>query len=263
MTTSTLDDRLAVTREGRVSTVRLNDPKTLNSMDTPMALSLREVLRAEAKVSRCIILAGGERGFCSGANLSGDLAPGDGELDAGQTLEDAFNPLVETIRTLPVPFITAVRGAAAGVGASLAMSGDIITCGRSAYFLEAFARIGLVPDGGAAWFLTRSVGRVRAMELMMLAEKLPAEKAFEWGLITRLFEDDVVEAEAMKIAQKLADGPTRALALTRQSAWAAADSSFTETLQLERVLQRDAGNHPDFAEGVAAFMEKRAARFGG
>jgi len=157
----------------------------------------------------------------------------------------------------------AVRGAAAGVGASLAMSGDIITCGRSAYFLEAFARIGLVPDGGAAWFLTRSVGRVRAMELMMLAEKLPAEKAFEWGLITRLFEDDAVEAEAMKIAQKLADGPTRALALTRQSAWAAADSSFTETLQLERVLQRDAGNHPDFAEGVAAFMEKRAARFGG
>ena len=204
MTTSTLDDRLAVTREGRVSTVRLNDHKTLNSMDTQMALSLREVLRAEAKVCSCIILAGGERGFCSGANLSGDLAPGDGELDAGQTLEDAFNPLVETIRTLPVPFITAVRGAAAGVGASLAMSGDIIICGRSTYFLEAFARIGLVPDGGAAWLLTRSVGRVRAMELMLLAEKLPADKAFDWGLITRLVEDNAVEAEAMAIAQKLA-----------------------------------------------------------
>tara|TARA_R100000935_G_C2702210_1_gene110738 strand:- start:103 stop:534 length:432 start_codon:yes stop_codon:yes gene_type:complete len=142
------------------------------------------------------------------------------------------------------------------------MSGDIIICGRSTYFLEAFARIGLVPDGGAAWLLTRSVGRVRAMELMLLAEKLPADKAFDWGLITRLVEDNAVEAEAMAIAQKLANGPTRALALTRQSAWAAADSSFTESLQLERILQRDAGNHPDFVEGVAAFKEKRAARFG-
>lgn len=262
MTISTLDDRFTVTREGSVSTVRLDDPKTMNSMDTPMAQALRETLRAEAKISTCIILAGGERAFCSGASLSGDLVPGDGDLDAGLTLEDAFNPLVETIRTLPVPFVTAVRGAAAGVGASLAMAGDLIVAGRSAYFLEAFARIGLVPDGGAAWLLSRSVGRVRAMELMMLAEKLSAEKAFEWGLVTRLTEDDAVEAEAMKLAQRLADGPTKALALTRQSAWAAAHSSFTESLQLERILQREAGNHPDFAEGVSAFMEKRAARFG-
>jgi len=263
MTTSTLDDRLAVTREGRVSTVRLNDPKTLNSMDTPMALSLREVLRAEAKVSGCIILAGGERGFCSGANLSGDLAPGDGELDAGQTLEDAFNPLVETIRTLPVPFITAVRGAAAGVGASLAMSGDIITCGRSAYFLEAFARIGLIPDGGATWLLTRAVGRVRAMEMMLLAEKIPAPTAFDWGLVTRLVENDAVDATALEIATKLANGPVRSLALIRKAAWSAADTDFDTALANERKWQKEAGNTPDFKEGVAAFLEKRAPRFNG
>lgn len=263
MTIETSDDRIRVERDGPVSIIRLNDPKTLNSMDMPMATALRDTLRAEAAVARAVILAGGERGFCSGANLSGDIVSAEGEVDVGLSLEDAFNPLMETIRTLPVPFLTAVRGAAAGVGASLAMVGDIIVAGRSAYFLEAFARIGLVPDGGAAWLLTRAVGRVRAMEMMLLAEKLPAEKAFEWGLVTRLADDDAVEAEAMTIAQKLAAGPTRALALTRQSAWAAADAGFTETLQLERVLQRQAGLHPDFAEGVAAFREKRPARFGG
>ena len=187
MTIASFDDRIRVTRDGPVSVVRLNDPKTLNAMDMPMAVALRDTLRAEATIARALILTGGETSFCSGANLSGDIVPGDADVDVGLSLEDAFNPLMEAIRTLPVPFVTAVRGAAAGVGASLAASGDIIVAGRSAYFLEAFARIGLVPDGGAAWLLTRAVGRVRAMEMMLLAEKLPAEKALspDWPMTTR------------------------------------------------------------------------------
>ncbi|MCX7567922.1 enoyl-CoA hydratase-related protein [Sulfitobacter sp. F26169L] len=262
MTTNPTDDRILVTRDGAVCIIRLNNPDALNAMDMEMAVALRDTLRTEATSAGAIILAGDARAFCSGANLSGDIAPKGSDLDAGLALEDAYNPLMETIRALPVPFVTAVRGAAAGVGASLALSGDIIVAGRSAYFLEAFARIGLVPDGGAAWLLTRAVGRVRAMKMMLLAEKLYAEQAFEWGLISELAEDDAVEEVALKLAQKLAAGPTRALALTRQSAWAACDASFTESIQLERNFQREAGQHPDFAEGVAAFREKRPARFG-
>lgn len=262
------DEKLRVERRGGVSVIRIDDPATMNAMTGAMARGLRALLRREAAEAGALVLAGGERAFCAGANLTGaNLTGGLPEpgaaFDAGLTLEDDFNPLMETIRELEVPLVTAVRGAAAGVGASLALAGDIVVAGRSAYVLEAFARIGLVPDGGAAWLLTRAVGRIRAMEMMLLAEKIPAPQAFDWGLITRLVEDAAVEETALELAARLAAGPALALGLIRKAAWAAADSGFLETLRRERRLQRQAGSHPDFAEGVAAFREKRSARFRG
>lgn len=252
---------LKLERHGSVSVLRIADPATRNAMTPEMATALKLMVREEAKSARAILLAGDDKAFCSGANLTGGMPENLADHDTGRALEDDYNPLMLTLRDLPIPIVTAVRGAAAGVGASLAVAGDIIVAGRSAYFLEAFARIGLVPDGGATWLLTRAVGRVRAMEMMLLAEKIPAEQAHQWGLVTRLVEDEQVEATAMELAQRLASGPSRALGLIRRAAWEAADSGFADTLRRERELQRLAGQSPDFAEGVAAFREKRPAKF--
>jgi len=257
-----MSDAILTERAGAVTTLRLNDPATMNSITPEMARDLHAALKAEvARGARAIVLAGSARAFSTGANLKAAVPEQVGSFDAGATLENEYNPLMREIRDLPVPLISAVQGAAAGVGASLALVCDLIVAGRGAYFLEAFARIGLVPDGGATWLLTRAVGRVRAMEMMLLAEKIPAPQAYEWGLVTRLVEDEAVEETALALAQKLADGPARAHALIRQAAWAAADGDFDSALATERRLQKQAGETPDFAEGVAAFREKRAPRF--
>ena len=170
---------------------------------------------------------------------------------------------MRTLRDLPIPWISAVQGAAAGVGASIALSADLIVAGENAYFLQAFRRIGLVPDGGATWLLSQAVGRVRAMELMLLGEKLPADKARAWGLINRVVPDDQIQSTALALASDLAAGPTRALGMIRQAAWAATSSDLDTALQTERTLQTQAGQTADFAEGVRAFFEKRPARFTG
>ncbi|GHF64969.1 enoyl-CoA hydratase-related protein [Seohaeicola zhoushanensis] len=249
-------------RHGAVTVLRLHDPATMNALTPQMARGLNALLQQEvAAGARAIVLAGGERAFSTGANLKAAMPRDMASFDVGATLEEDYNPLMRAIRDLPVPLVSAVQGAVAGVGASIALACDIIVAGRSAYFLEAFARIGLIPDGGATWLLTRAVGRVRAMEMMLLAEKLPAERAHDWGLVTRLAEDDAVEAVAMEIAQTLSRGPRRSYALIRKAAWSAADSSFDEALQTERQLQKLAGETPDFAEGLAAFKEKRPAVF--
>ncbi len=258
-----MTDKILIERSGAVTTLRLNDLETMNSLTPAMAHALHDLLLREAGSARAIVLAGSERAFSTGANLKAAMPADTTDFDVGETLEKDYNPLMMAIRDLPVPLVSAVRGAAAGVGASIALSCDIIVAGRDAYFLEAFARIGLIPDGGATWLLTRAVGRVRAMEMMLLAEKIPAPRALEWGLITRMAENDDVEKTAHDIAQRLASGPLRSHALIRKAAWQAADNDFETTLGHERDWQKEAGNSPEFAEGLAAFLEKRPARFSG
>lgn len=247
-----------------VAFVRLNQPDTLNAMSREMGRELGDAIDRAATEARALVIGSVGRAFCSGANLAeGGFDLADPERDAGIGLETIFNPMILRLRDLPIPFITAIRGAAAGVGCSIALMGDIIIAGRSGYFLQAFRHVGLVPDGGSAYLLARAIGRVRAMELMLLGTRYPAEQALTDGLITRLVDDEAVDETALGLARELAGGPTRALALLRQAAWSALDAPLHEQLALERDLQRQAGRGDDFAEGVSAFREKRKAIFTG
>lgn len=250
---------------GDVATIRLNDPARLNAITLEMVEELEKAIDQAALTARALILTGEGRAFCAGANLGGGLTPtdGDGRPDAGSSLETHVNPLMTKLRNLPFPWISAVRGAAAGVGCSLALAADIVITSETAYFMQAFARIGLVPDGGSTWLLARAVGRVRAMEMMLLGERISAAKALDWGLVNTVVADDQLDAEAMTLATRLAAGPTRSLGLIRKAGWAAADMGWEDTLTNERNLQREAGYTADHAEGVAAFLEKRPARFTG
>jgi len=247
-----------------VITLRLNNPDALNAMDADMAELLTARLHYAGTQARAIVLAGTPRAFCAGANLANrDMAAAGTDFDAGARLESSFNPLMQAIKTCPIPIISAVSGAAAGIGASIALACDMIVAGRNAYFLQAFRRIGLVPDGGSALLLAHTIGRVRAMELMLLGEKLPAETALVWGLINRVVDDADVNQEAARLAASLAAGPTRALGLIRRAAWHALSGEWDAQLALERTLQREAGQCADFQEGVTAFLEKRTAKFEG
>lgn len=256
-----MSDKILVERKGGVTTLRLNDPTSMNAFTPDMARRLGTLIQTEAETARAIILAGSERAFSAGANLTSAMPDDLTDFDAGLTLEQDYIPLMNAIRDLPIPIISAVRGAVAGVGTSISLACDIIVAGRTAYFLEAFARIGLVPDGGVTWLLTKAVGRVRAMEMMLLAEKIPAEQALEWGLITRVVEDAEVEETAAALAERLAQGPSHSYGLIRKAAWSAADGSFSAAMATERVLQKEAGQSGDFAEGLAAFQQKRPAQF--
>lgn len=247
-----------------VAVIRLNDPATLNALTATMAEALMQALHEAEAGARAVMLCGAGRGFCAGANLTSVGAmPKLAEFDAGLLLETHFNPLMRQLRDLKIPLVTAVRGAAAGIGASLALIGDIIVAADTAYFLQAFRRIGLVPDGGSTFMLARAAGRVRAMEMMLLGEKIPAPKALEWGLITRVVPEAELEARALDIARELAAGPSLALAQIRRLAWMGAESTFAEMLDAERATQRDTGRTADFLEGVGAFLQKRPARFQG
>jgi 2-(1,2-epoxy-1,2-dihydrophenyl)acetyl-CoA isomerase len=247
---------------GAVAIIRLNDEKTLNAASPEMAEELRDALDKVGTSSRALILTGTGRGFCSGANLGGlkVSAPG---YDAGAVLETHYSPLMLQLRALPIPFITAVNGPAAGLGCTLALAGDLVVAAESSYFLQAFRRIGLVPDGGSAFLLTRGAGRARAMEMMLLGDKIAATKALEWGLINRVVPATELDDTALALADELAAGPTKALSAIRKMCWDALESGFAPQLDRERVLQRELGRTADFREGVAAFLEKRPARFNG
>lgn len=250
-------------RDGDVAIVTLDDPDNLNALSLSMRRDLRVAVDRAATEARAILLTGAGRAFCAGANLSdGGIDRSSEDRDAGALLEVTTNPLVLALRDLPIPLVVAVRGAAAGVGCSLALLGDIIVCSESAYFLQAFRHVGLVPDGGSSYLLAKAVGRVRAMQMMLLGERLPAEKALEWGLVTKVVSDDALDEEALAMARGLAGGPY-SLKLIRQQAWAALDAPFAEQLDRERRNQRDAGRSSDFLEGVSAFAQKRRPTFRG
>jgi 2-(1,2-epoxy-1,2-dihydrophenyl)acetyl-CoA isomerase len=249
-----------------VATLTLNRPAQLNAMNTAMVSEMIDALDRvrDAGTSRCLLLTGAGRAFSSGADLAGgELSAGDGLPDTGKVLETHFNPLLERLMALPVPVVCAVNGAAAGAGCSIALAGDIVLAARSAYLLQAFINIGLVPDVGATWMLPRLAGKARATAMMMLGERIKAEQAVDWGLIYRMVEDEALAAEARTLALKLAAGPTRAHALIRQGIRACLDGSLADALRMERANQREAGRTADFEEGVQAFLEKRPARFEG
>ncbi|MGE0830763.1 MAG: enoyl-CoA hydratase/isomerase, partial [Hyphomonadaceae bacterium] len=249
-------------RDGDVAIITLNDPGTLNSMDETMANGLGDAITQAGREARAAVITGEGRAFCSGANLTPGGSLKGGKMDAGESLERVFNPLMTRLRDMPIPFVTAVNGAAAGVGCSVGIVGDLVIAGESAYFLQAFRRIGLVPDGGSSYMLPRAIGRARAMEMMLMGDKIPAKTALDWGLVNRVVPDAEVMSTALGLAQELARGP-RSLALIRKLVWGSLDNEFANQLKMERELQREAGNTSDFVEGVAAFRDKRPAKFTG
>jgi 2-(1,2-epoxy-1,2-dihydrophenyl)acetyl-CoA isomerase len=258
-------ERARLQVDGAVAILTLNHPEVLNAVSPEMLKGMNDALDTLAGTTpriRCLVITGSGRAFSTGANLQGrGNAPR--KSGAGRTLETLWHPLLQRLRDLPCPLVTAVNGPAAGAGMSLALMGDLILCARSAYFLQAFRRIGLVPDCGSTWLLPRLIGRARAMELSLLGERLPAETALAWGLVNRVFADDALMGEARCLAQELAAGPTVALGLMRRLYWQSAENSFEQQLDLECRSQQSAGATEDFREGVQAFLEKRPAKFAG
>jgi len=252
-------------RDGNVAVITMSDPATLNAIDTEMSDELKAAFLRACDEARCVLLTGEGRAFSSGANLNAPRTAVDeqGRIDVGERLQNHYNPFVTMLRDLPIPWISAVNGAAAGIGCSFALLADLIVASESAYFLQAFRRIGLVPDGSATYHLPRMITRARAMEMMLLGEKLPAAKALEWGLINRCVPDGELMPTAKTLAHELADGPTKTLGLIRKLGWASQDALWQEQLQAEREAQRAAGHTEDFREGVAAFLQKRKAEFKG
>ena len=254
-------ERCYVTTQDGVAVLTLNHPETVNAASFGMmqgCLKAMDLIEGDSNL-RALVLTGAGRGFCSGANLSEPPPEG---ADLGEALERTYHPLLRRLRDSRLPLVTAVNGPAAGVGMSLALMGDLVIAARSAFFALGFTRLGLVPDGGATWLVPRLVGLARARELALLGDRLPAEKAFAWGMIYKVADDEIVLDEALVLAARLARGP-KALALTRKLFWDSAHNSFEEQLAHEQAAQRAAGKTQDFREGLAAFFGKRDPHFRG
>src|SRR5436190_11699607 len=259
------DQPILMERRAGYRVITLNRPQRLNAFTEAMHEALKRAI-AEAEEDddcRALLLTGAGRGFCAGQDLNDRLAkPGD-KMVLGGTLEHYYNPLVRRLRALPFPVVAAVNGVAAGAGANVALACDIVLAGKSATFVQAFAKIGLVPDSGGTWILPRLVGQARARALSLLAEPLSAEKAEQWGLIWKAVGDNELMDEAIKLCAQFASGPTYGYSLIKRALDASELNDLSTQLDLERDLQREAGNSPDYAEGVRAFMEKRAPNFTG
>lgn len=247
-----------------IATITLNRPERLNAMPPQMADEIGDALdRLDG--ARVVLITGEGRAFCSGADLAarGEGASVSGGQGAYAALTKSYNPLMLKLAKSPVPVITAVNGPAAGVGCSLALASDFAIASRSAYFLQAFVNIGLVPDGGASWVLPRLIGKARATEMMMLGEKISGEKAAEWGLIYKCVDDAELLTEAKALAARLANGPTVALGIMRQNLAVALNVDYATALVREAEGQRVAGDTQDAREGAIAFLQKRKAEFKG
>lgn len=250
-------------RRGDVLAITLNRPDRLNAAPPAMFDEIGAAL-ADLDGARTVLLAGAGRAFCSGADVAGGALGSDNPGEATfRALTEHYNPLMETLAGLAVPVVSAVRGAAAGIGCSLALAADFCVASETGYFLQAFVNIGLVPDGGASWMLPRLIGRARAAEMMMLGERVPAAKALEWGMIHKVVADDVLDAEAMALAERLAAGPTVALGLIRQGLQYGFNCDYAAAMQSEAEHQRRARGTKDSMEGGMAFLQKRKPSFRG
>jgi len=258
-------DTVLGTLDAGVLTLTLNRPDKLNAFNEAMHRALRAGFeRAGSDDVRAVLLTGAGRGFSAGQDL-GDRDPRRATQppDLGATLDSFYNPTLRLIRALEKPVVCAVNGVAAGAGANIALACDIVLAARSASFIQAFAKIGLVPDAGGSWSLARILGEPRAKALALLAEPIDADTAAAWGLIWKAVDDATLPVEAEAIARRLAAGPTRGLGLTKRAIQAAAGNSLDAQLDLERDLQREAGRTADYAEGVVAFLDKRRPEFTG
>ena len=259
------DQPILVDKRAGYRVVTLNRPDRLNAFNEAMHVALKAAI-AEAEADencRALLITGSGRGFCAGQDLNDRLARPGETVVLGGALEAHYNPLVRKLRELPFPVVAAVNGVAAGAGCNIALACDIVLAGRSASFVQSFARIGLVPDSGGTWILPRLIGDARARGLALLAEPLNAEKAESWGLIWKCVDDAALAAEAQKLCEHFAAAPTQGLALIKRALNASAGNTLDAQLDLERDFQRLAGEMPDYAEGVRAFMEKRKPNFTG
>ena len=248
-----------------VARLTLNRPERLNSFNTKMHVEVRGALASlREAAARVLVITGAGRGFCAGQDL-GDraVAPGAAPPDLAESIEKNYKPLVLALRDLPMPVIAAVNGVAAGAGANIALACDLVIAARSASFVQAFSKLGLVPDSGGTWFLPRLVGPARALGLALLGEKLSAEQAAAWGLIWRCVEDAELAGVVDGLARQLAAAPTRALARTKQAIYEGLTRTLPQQLNVERDYQGELGHSADYAEGLAAFTEKRTPRFTG
>ena len=248
-----------------VAKITLNRPDKLNSFTDGMHAELKRAMQAILTDSsvRVLMITGAGRGFCAGQDLSERMMGNEESADVSSSLEKNYNPLLKQLRALPYPVVCAVNGVAAGAGCNLVLACDIVIAARSASFIQIFSKIGLIPDAGGTYTLPRLVGTARAMAAAMLAEKVSAEQAEQWGMIWKCVDDAQLMNEANALARQLAGQATRALGLTKRAIYASATHTFDQQLDLERDLQREAAKSEDFREGVSAFKEKRPAKFTG
>ena len=248
-----------------VAEITLNRPESLNSLNETMHRQLADAVRqAKEAGARAVLLTGAGRGFCAGQDLSDrNVRPGDEPPDLGRSIEKFYNPLIRALRAIEAPVVCAVNGVAAGAGANIALACDIVLAGRSARFIQAFCKIGLLPDSGGTFVLPRLIGTARATGIAMLGTKVTAEQAEAWGMIWKCVDDDKLMTEARALAVYLAKQPTKGLSFIKRALQASASNSFDQHLELERDLQQQAGRSADYREGVSAFMEKREPNFRG